>query len=426
MTDKPSSGSAQGFGPPASTGRRGRAWTLPAAFGAIALCMLVGQLTRADLELELSRTSYGKTPAGYGALFDLLHELGVPVRRSRTAYPALPVQRSLWLIEPDFLDHERDAARPLDRRPNADETHLRELIEFVKRGGSAVVFGHRQSAWGRLFGVAEADKPGAEPEPAARHDNPRPQTLLSGTLASQPRRILGDGPYQFPEVDALEVLAQVDGAPFVVRKRLGKGSLVAVAAARPFSNAELDSADHSVLALDLVRAYGWPTFDERCHGLLASPSLLGALGAGRALLLAASLGLALLLWISQLRATPAVAARAPTFIDPSLASFVDSLGTLYGRNASRDVTAIHEAYRHGLRHRLRRSLYGATAVSDDRLTERLLNERRRDDGFAYLCGERTPRTPRELEAAVREMERCAQTMTAAHRPRVLERRRVRT
>jgi hypothetical protein len=103
--------------------------------------------------LRESPTSFGVERQGYKAAYDLLLELGVPVRRSYVRPGAIPAKGSLWLVSPSFLngDLRYDAAGSA-------------LLLWVRAGGTAVVFGDPESDWKRLnvkrgIGVSGRSKP---------------------------------------------------------------------------------------------------------------------------------------------------------------------------------------------------------------------------------------------------------------------------
>ena len=90
--------------------------------------------------LRESPTSLGVERQGYKAAYDLLLELGVPVRRSYVQPDAIPAKGSLWLVSPSFLNADlRD-----------DDAAGSALLRWVRKGGTAVVFGDSESDWKRL------------------------------------------------------------------------------------------------------------------------------------------------------------------------------------------------------------------------------------------------------------------------------------
>jgi hypothetical protein len=354
-----------------------------------------------DPLLELSATTYGKSPGGYGAVHDLLSELRSrpSSERSRVAYGEVPVARALWLIAPDLLDDTMsDDSSPLD---DGREALASSLLRWIERGGTAVVLGTPHSDWSR-YGLSPARGPAARAGEVGGH------VALPSALGAQLRAIEVPDLRHFAP-DSLGDFTRVLGsaqAPFALQKPLGKGRLVVVADATPLQNEHLDRADHASLALDLARAFGPPLFDERCHGLLPNASLGAALGVERASLIALGLGLCALLALWHLRSVPAATLVHESGLDPGLQSFVDSLAVLYGRKAPRDAAAVYRAYLHGVRFRLRHKLYGARGGSDVLLRQRLRREL--SDQPALLArfeDAGAPRDERELHAAIRDLER---------------------
>src|SRR5262245_36260137 len=82
---------------------------------------------------DYSETSFGVAAAGYKAAYELLHELGIPATRSYAQFAAIPRSTVLWLVSPNFLD-------PLDEHAEQD---TKDLISWVRSGGTAVVLGDK-------------------------------------------------------------------------------------------------------------------------------------------------------------------------------------------------------------------------------------------------------------------------------------------
>ena len=338
------------------------------------------------LALKSSATSFGVERQGYKAAYDLLLELGVPVRRSYVAPSATPPTGSLWFVSPSFLD-------PGQRE---DTAAAGTVLRWIRAGGTAVVFGGPQSEWKRL-GITRGI-----------------------SVSNGGQQIKGDFAPLARQLDVLDLvhfasghdhLARVrltcltcGGAPFALELRLGAGRLVAVADGRFLRNANLGSYDASVLLADMVRALGPPVFDEYFHGLVESDSLVATLAGSRVMLaLAAGLLLALL-WVGEQRSWPprrlACKGEEPA---PSIASFLDSLGLLYER--SRDPAAAFRVYRTGFLHRARRQLWPHGEFSERLLLERLAHHRALPgETRRWLIDGAAPSTESELVSAVRAIE----------------------
>jgi hypothetical protein len=337
--------------------------------------------------LRESPTSFGVERQGYKAAYDLLLELGVPVRRSYVRPDAILAKGSLWLVSPSFLNSDlRD-----------DDAAGGALLQWVRAGGTAVVFGNPESDWKRLdikhgIGVSGA------------------ANLIEGDFAPRARKLDVADLVHFAAADdkaaddKVRVRLTCDGAPFALEMPLGAGRLVAVADGRFLRNANLGSDDASVLLVDLVRALGPPVFDEYFHGLVESSSLLATLAGSRVIVpLGAGLLLALL-WVGQQRSWPprrlAERAEEPA---PSIASFLDALGVLYAR--ARDPGAAFRAYRAGFLHRVRGQLWPHGEFSERLLLERLERDRSLPPEIRHwLIDGAMPANETELVSAVRAIE----------------------
>jgi hypothetical protein len=337
--------------------------------------------------LRESPTSFGVERQGYKAAYDLLLELGVPVRRSYVRPAAILAKGSLWLVSPSFLDSDlRD-----------DDAAGGALLQWVRAGGTAVVFGDPESDWKRLD-----IKRGIGVRGAAN--------LIEGDFAPRARKLDVADLVHFAAAgdkdadDKARVRLTCDGAPFALEMPLGAGRLVAVADGRFLRNANLGSDDASVLLVDLVRALGSPVFDEYFHGLVESGSLVATLAGSRVILpLGAGLLLALL-WVGEQRSWPprrlAERAEEPA---PSIASFLDALGVLYAR--ARDPGAAFRAYRAGFLHRVRRQLWPHGEFSERLLLERLERDRSLPpETRHWLIDGAMPANETELVSAVRAIE----------------------
>jgi len=337
--------------------------------------------------LRESPTSFGVERQGYKAAYDLLLELGVPVRRSYVRPGAIPAKGSLWLVSPSFLNGDlRD-----------DDAAGGALLRWVRAGGTAVVFGDPESDWKRLNVKRGIGVSGAA-------------NLIKGDFAPRARKLDVADLVHFaaaddkPAHDKARVRLTCDGAPFALEMPLGAGRLVAFADGRFLRNANLGSDDASVLLVDLVRALGSPVFDEYFHGLVESGSLVATLAGSRVILpLGAGLLLALL-WVGEQRSWPprrlAERAEEPA---PSIASFLDALGVLYAR--ARDPGAAFRAYRAGFLVRVRRQLWPHGEFSEQLLLERLERDRSLlPETRHWLIDGATPANESELVSAVRAIE----------------------
>ncbi len=346
---------------------------------------------QADMALELSPTTYGRAGHGFGALYDLLEELNVPVTRSRARHEAVVPDAPLWLVRPDLdMPIDTDLEQPL-RGPPSDA--LTPLQAFIAAGGTAVLIGADERLW-RAFGVETQER---TPKPA-RAGGPLLEPA-GGSLALAAALV-------FEESAEDDVLLRIDGAPFALLRRYGAGHLVAVADAEPFTNGELAAHDHAQLAVTLARAFGAPRFDERSHGLRDQASLTGALGGPRLALMSAAFALLSLFALWSARRIPQAALAHQPLPDPNLGQFVDALAAAYTRKGTREANAAFGAYAHGFRQRLRKALYGRAQGSDALLAQRLARDLAEDSTLlAQLSGQAEVASLAELERAVGKLER---------------------
>jgi hypothetical protein len=332
--------------------------------------------------LKQSETSFGTGPGGYKAAYDLLTELGLNVSRSHLPPRDIIRTRTMWYVLPSFLE-------PFKNRGSEE---AREVLEWIRAGGTAVIFGEVDSDWTRL-GIDSGTSVGAE------------SSTISGSIAREPQLIGIAGLLSFKSAPkgASAVLASGKN-PFAFEMKLGAGRLVAVADGRFILNSNLGDGDASILLADLASAYGPPTFDEWSHGMGADVSLVATLAASRAMLPIVIGVLAVLLWMLEQRTWPRRAlddaAEAPA---PSVSSFIDSLGVIYARAG--DAPAAFQAYRGGFLRSLRSKLFPRAEISEETLMKRLSADRSMsDETRKWLIDANLPSTQAELVIAVRAIE----------------------
>ena len=333
-----------------------------------------------------SQTSFGVLPSGYKAAYDLLSELHFPIARSYLRPNELPATHPMWFVDPSFMD-------PGQRGAGDD---ARELLKWIRSGGTAVVFGSRYSLWKRLEIAPEL----SSPDPGKAEVE-----MVRGDFARLPRMLYISGLLYFAATpkDA-RVRLSFDGVPFALEVPLGKGRLIAVADDRFLINANLDQADASLLLVDLARALGAPTFDEHFHGLAAPSSPIWSIVYSRAMLPILVALLAALVWMSAQRVWPRrTLADMREGPDPQVASFIESLGVLYSRAS--DPAAVFKAYRAGFLRRLRRQISARPDLPDDAVMERLARDRSLStETRRWLIESAIPRSNAELVVAVRAIE----------------------
>ena len=371
----------------------------------VALCVLLGLLglLQPDRSREYSRTTYGTTPVGYGAVLALLVELGLPAGRTFAPVGALPSRATIWWILPEGLCRP---AAPADATPEPPWAGA----GWLAAGGTAVVFlgGESADACADIAGVAVP----ARSRPAHGSDEPDlVDQTVEGALVPAPRILPLPALRTFDAPGDWTVRASLDGRPFVLATAVGAGQLVLVADAAPLRNQWLDRGDAAVFAVDLVRAYGVPRIDERHHGmhlergvlryLLRSPAVPALLG----ILL---LGL-LVVWHGHLWPPRTAAAAGPPA--PTLTAFVDSLAQLYARTG--DHARVAERYRHLTAARLRRHFGLPAETPLATLLDRLRASRRALPATALApLAAPTPVTSAEtLGAAVRALDALVEDST---------------
>jgi hypothetical protein len=337
-----------------------------------------------NTDLQLSTTSFGVGTDGYKAAYDLLSELGLPVTRSYVAVSQVPRSRPLWLVSPSFLDAgQKDS----DVDPDAPA-----LLKWVDSGGTAVVFGEPGSVWEKL-GIKRGTSEGGQ------------TSFIAGDFAPLACEVPVSGLLHFSTGGGqARVRLRSAQAPFALEMPVGAGRLIAVADGRFMRNVNLGQGDGSVLVFDLARALGAPVFDERCHGFAAPASLLGLIVNSRPVVPLALSLLATLLWIAEQRRWPRrTLADPPQGPQPSIGSFVESLGVLYSR--VRDPQAVFRAYRSGFVRRLGKQISARAELPEDRVIDRLVRDQSlSSETRRWLVDGVPPRDEKELVLAIRAIE----------------------
>jgi hypothetical protein len=337
---------------------------------------------RPDFELQLSPTSFGVGPDGYKAAFDLASELGVPVMRSYVSPKQQPLNRQIWMVSPSLLGTDSTGG----------DTDARELLDWVRSGGTAVILGGTGSHWKRLE-INAGTVAGTE------------HTLISGDFAPVVRRLSVSGLLHFEGTgkDA-RVRLRADNTPFAFERKLGKGRLIAIADDRFLRNANLGIADNSLLFMDLMRRFDAPALDEHCHGMVEDVSLVRVVATSRAMLPLCAGFILAVAWIFAQNSWPRrMLAGDPEGPQPSLVSFVESLGVLYSRAS--DPQAAFRAYRSGFLRRLRRQMMPSGELDEEILLKRIASDRAlSDETRRWLLMDTAPKSDTELVDAVRALE----------------------
>jgi len=388
--------------PAVARGRR-----LGPAQWAIAVLVLLALLSLAmpAARDEQSRSSFGTIPEGHGALFELLVSQGWSRGRSFSAYDALPRDATLWWVEPLGVCSSRIAlSGEVDVLDS--EAVAWPAAEWLDAGGRAVVW------------LQPADSEVAECDEIAGARLPRrvgaAKQVVEGAISPTPRQLDDASVLAFEQALDWEAAARIGERPFVVSRRVGEGLLVVVADAGFVHNARLGERDAAPLAVDLVRAYGIPRFDEREHGFIPETSAVRYLARSRAF--PAFLGLALVGGLVVWRGN-ALPMRSVAELDleaPTPEAFVASMASLYARTGDRE--RILERYRELCAARLRRHFAMPADLSSEALAERIVRLSRLDaDAIARLLSKRVAAgkglRAAELRFAMDELDRLVEEVT---------------
>jgi hypothetical protein len=205
-------------------------------------------------------STYDTGPNGYRALYEVLGQAGVPVRRFERALGTLdPSVRTLVIT-----GYENDpAAKPMD------EPDAAVLRRFVERGG-------------RLVAIDAEFAGSADVAPAVattvRNGGGDAIVLARNRYTAGVARVSGPIEWTFPfrHPRGIPLLANRHGLAAVLY-RLGRGEVVAITAPAIFGNRALLDAGNLRFAYNAVAGGGDVAFDEYVHGYEDSPTLWSAL-----------------------------------------------------------------------------------------------------------------------------------------------------
>jgi len=387
----------------------------------------------------LSVSSFGKSGSGHGALFDLLSDLGLSGGRSLESTHRLRGEQTVWWIDPLGVCDGRIAmggdVDVLD--PDAVAWVGRD---WIASGGTGVVF--LQSAEpGGFVGPAQAELvlcdaiggielPGrsyffagaddarggvrlTERELVRREPFPLPEApaAVAGAFSPAPRPLALPKLFAFDEPLDWDVAAEVVAAdgrarPFVLSRDVGDGRLVVVADSGFTHNRWLDAGGAAALAVDLVRAWGIPRFDEREHGFLPETSAIRYIAGSAALPVFLGLTALGLLYAWRGASLPARSVEEFDPAVPTLETFVSSMSALYA--GTRDHAAVLARYRELVAGRIRRHFGLPPEVSREALADRIRRAVKVPPNLLASLARLTETQPveseAELEAAVRELD----------------------
>lgn len=256
-----------------------------------------------------------------------------------------------------------------------------------------------------LHGVFDHKANAAKQKNGAAYASLREKTAqyFEGELSPLPRTLETQGLLAFRDALDWQVRGMLDGRPFVLERKVGAGRLVVVADVAFLRNGWIDSADSAPLALDLVRAYGTPIFDEYEHGFRAEHNALHYLLRSRALPFLIGLVLFGVLYAWSGNAYPQRSVREIDVGVPTLETYVDSVATLYSR--TRDFERVFSCYRELTLDRIRRHFGLAPSASLAELQERLERDPHVSRKmFAWVVSPPSVKTAGELRAAVQMLD----------------------
>jgi len=333
-------------------------WTIAGLFFVVAFAAIVTQ----EDSWELTRTSHGIAPAGHGAMYQMLLQLGLATGRSYENERNLPDAATVWWIEPDGL-----CSGVEDEPLEAGRSGVWRATDWIAHGGTALVFlpdrpleclaDHTlagEPVPARALDVGDqAPDDGAVAEKVG--EEPPGQTVMTGSILRQPRTLVTPPRSYFLDPMNVEVLAvKAEFGPFVVSRRIGEGQLVLVASALPLHNVSLREADAAPFIVDLALGFGPPLIDEREHGLLPRPPPIRFLARSAAMPAIGGVVLlgALLVWRSRADLPSRLA--PDQLAPPTLDAFLGSVANLY--RGTRDYVEVLRAYQGFALRQLRRSL----------------------------------------------------------------------
>jgi hypothetical protein len=384
--------------------------TARTAVTAFALLTIIGVTWRVHDVQELQRafapTTFGKVPGGYGALFDLLSELGLPVARRYDPPELLPSSGTVWWVEPPNVCHSAIHEPSMSKRDLLENSEW-PGAEWANAGGTAVLFLAPAVQGGEPCGpVAALALPARRVPQVSQTSNGEPKTaaqVVEDAVAPTARHIELPPLSNFTDAGEWAVAATVDARPFMLEQRRGRGRIIVVADATFLRNAWLDRGDAAPLALDLVRAFGTPLFDEREHGLRSEQNTLRYLARSPALGVFVGLAVLGILFAWRGSALPPRATSQTDTPAPSADAFVNSLATLYARTG--DYARVLERYRELTAARLLRyfGLHPDTPVRA--LVDRLRAYRQVSPQAVHLLADGAPvSSEASLRAAVQSLD----------------------
>ena len=317
-------------------------------------------------------SSYNAKGSGTKGLFLWLQELGFRVRRWEQPLTGLPGEAPVLLV--------------VGPRRAIDDAELKALERWVASGGMLVL----------------ADDGVGAPIPKIRPEPPLLTFGLRGRLAGKPGEL--QPAFPSPYVEGVQTIAPTGSVRFrrekpeawaplfgdatgdvVGIRRLGRGTVVAIADPGLFSNARIETADHARLILNIVRVHagrGQVLVDEFHHGHGEQDSFMAYVKRTALPWMLAQAAL-VFLFLVVARGTrfgspvaPATGARASSL------EYVEALGDLHQRARARRLAA--EALAGSLRRRLHGALGSRPGEDAARLAGRAARHLRVKEGQVRL------------------------------------------
>jgi uncharacterized protein DUF4350 len=336
-------------------------WIVLAAVLAVmvGVSALVGDRAAQDeREAAANPSTYNPRGSGMKGLYLWLEALGVRVARWERPLSDLPQEaRVLWIVGPRRVleDDELSALAAWVRGGRvlvlADDT-VGPALPGVWEGPAALRFGLRS----RIGGGPATLRPAF----------PSPYVEGVGTIHPEGRvRFQRQAPAGWAPLFA------DDAGDVVAVRRLGRGTVIAIADPGLFSNARLETAGHARLALNIVVAHagtGTVLVDEFHHGHGAQGAIVRYLGGTTAPWILAQAALACLAFLVARGTRFGAPAPPPAAERASSLEYVAALGDLYRRAGARRLAV--EALAASLRRRLKEALGGSAGEEAGRLAAR--------------------------------------------------------
>lgn len=309
-------------------------------------------------------SSYDTGVNGYRAVYEVMRREGVGVHRLERDIGTL--HGFVGTLVLSSSDPERYALRPAGR---IDRDDLTRIAAMVRSGARLVVLGDAL----RLSGEAIA-------LPTASSIPPATVALRTGggALTEGVQRVSASFTRAFvlDSGSHVSTLLAARGRPVVIALRLGRGSVVAIAAPDVFSNGVLADAQNARLAYDILSGNSPVLFDERLHGHVAGASMWDVLpGSVRDAVWVALAALLLAVFGSLFRSAPPMAVAPPRLRDSS--AYIGSMAALL-RRARAGSAAIERFAQDAAR--LARARPGAAARPEIAAEISVLEELRRQTG----------------------------------------------